>query len=273
MSVSAFLRSKVFLRQLLIAVGVLVLLVALVMFLLQIYTGHGNTVEVPNFKGLSKEAAEQLADEKGLDLNFYDSAYHEGVAPGTIIGQQPQAGYKVKKGRTIYLVSASSTAEMVQMPNLKDISLRQAVTLLESYGFVLGPIEYQISEYKNLVLDQKVNGRPIIAGERVPKGSTIGLVVGRGLGDKDISVPNLVGLDLNMAKASLTDSLLNVGVVVYDQSVLTEEDKMRARIWKQRPASNEGVTLKAGSSVDFWMTVDDSKIKSNGTTPKQEDDF
>ncbi|MDP4183854.1 MAG: PASTA domain-containing protein [Bacteroidota bacterium] len=274
MSVSAFLKSKVFLKHLGFAIGITIVLLTLLMFLLRIYTGHGDAVEVPNFKGLSKEAAASLAEDKGLRVEFYDSVYHKGVQPGTIVGQLPQSGYKVKKNRTIYLVFASSRAEMIQMPNLKDISLRQAMALLESYGFVLGPIEYRASEYVNLVLDQKIDGRPVPVGERIPKGSTVSLVVGQGLGNKDIVIPNLVGLDLNLAKAILSDSLLNAGVVIYDKSILTEEDKLRAKIWKQKPAADDGSILKAGSSIDFWLTVDENKLKgaesAGGTTPEGE---
>ncbi|MDP4205223.1 MAG: PASTA domain-containing protein, partial [Bacteroidota bacterium] len=86
MSVSAFLKSKVFLKHLGFAIGITIVLLTLLMFLLRIYTGHGDAVEVPNFKGLSKEAAASLAEDKGLRVEFYDSVYHKGVQPGTIVG-------------------------------------------------------------------------------------------------------------------------------------------------------------------------------------------
>ena len=65
------------------------------------------------------------------------------------------------------------------LPDLTDISLRQATQLLESNGFVVGQVVYQPSEFDNIIIEQRFKGRKVTEGELLEQGSTITLVVGK----------------------------------------------------------------------------------------------
>ena len=70
--------------------------------------------------------------------------------------------------------------DMVAVPNMIDLSLRQATALLESRGLSVGTITYRPDRFHNVVLDQTYRGLRIAPGEKVRKGSYINLVVSRG---------------------------------------------------------------------------------------------
>jgi beta-lactam-binding protein with PASTA domain len=66
---------------------------------------------------------------------------------------------------------------MATMPNLIDLSLRQATFSLEAAGLHVGTITYRPGRYQNAVFDQTYHGKHISPGERVRRGSYINLVV------------------------------------------------------------------------------------------------
>ena len=85
----------------------------------------------------------------------------------------------VKKGRKIYLTLSMLVPPQVEMPNLIDLSLRQAVNMLESNDLTLGQVIYKESKYPNAVLEQRYKGRIIQEGKKVPYQSKITLIVGK----------------------------------------------------------------------------------------------
>ena len=68
------------------------------------------------------------------------------------------------------------------MPNLIDLSLRQAINLLESNNLKLGQVIYSVSKYPNAVLEQRYKGKIIQEGKLIPYQSNITLIVGKELG-------------------------------------------------------------------------------------------
>jgi beta-lactam-binding protein with PASTA domain len=65
------------------------------------------------------------------------------------------------------------------MPQLQDVSLRQAEIMLKAIGLELAPVIYKPSPYENAVLEQLYKGRVILSGTEVCAGETITLVVGK----------------------------------------------------------------------------------------------
>jgi beta-lactam-binding protein with PASTA domain len=166
----------------------------------------------------------------------------------------------VKIGRTLYLVKNSEMPEMVPMPKLLDLSLRRARSTIEAYGLVVGKLDYIPDIGVNVVLRIKVNGELIDAGNEIVKGSVVDLVLGQGLSDDKTHVPNVEGLSINSATTLLNDKFLNVGAVMYDDSVLNLKDSTIAKIFKQYPAFDTINNVNLGFSVDLWLTSDSLKI-------------
>jgi eukaryotic-like serine/threonine-protein kinase len=179
-----FLFTKRFLRHLLMVIAAAAVLLFGISMWLGWYTGHKKYIIVPDLKG--KLMSEVISDEQFRDFQFelIDSVYESGIAPGTIINQEPAMNSNVKAHRKIYLTVVSSVPEMVTLPDLKYLTLRQATSMLESYGLKLGTISYTRSFDQDAVQAEYFEGKPVKAGERVYKGSIIDLVVGLGSGAK-----------------------------------------------------------------------------------------
>ncbi|SHJ25876.1 PASTA domain, binds beta-lactams [Tangfeifania diversioriginum] len=260
MSFSKFLLSRKFLKHLLMAGILIIAILFLVMQGLKMYTRHGQSNPVPNFSGLTQAEARQTANQYKLEVEIVDSLYVNDAASGAIVDQLPKAGSRVKENRTIFLTINSTQPEQVILPKLTDVSFRQAQVLIENTGLKTGQISYRPSEYNDLVLEVQKDSIELAVGEKLAKGTTIDLVVGRTQGNQVTNLPNLIGLTIPDARESLTDARLNTGVIIYDASVLSPQDSTEARVWRQQPNPKVTGTANLGSSVDLWVTVDQLKI-------------
>ena len=266
MSFLKFLISKVFLKNLGIAIGVIILLLIGTFIILNAYTLHGITQPVPDCTGLVQEQFEELLEEKDFRFNIIDSVHVDGFTPGAVVEQIPKAGSQVKKDRTIHFTINAYSAEKVQVPNLTSYSLRSAKAILESYGLKAGQLIYIPSEYTNEVLGQHYMGKAIEPGTSVEKGSVIDLLLGQGLSDKKTNIPDLTGLAAEEARHFLVSVSLNLGATIYDSTVITQDDSLFAFIWQQRPIPEPGSRIPLGSSIDVWLSTDSSKIMPDTLT-------
>ncbi len=251
MSFKKFLFSKVFLIQLAIAVGVLIVLLIFTMRSINSYTHHGETLEVPDFSEMTIDELPEVEKGELLRFSVIDSAYVKGAVPGSIIKQTPEAGTQVKQNRRIFLTIAAQNPEKVNMPRLTDISLRQAKAMLEKSGLNMGEVIYRPSQYLNVVLGQLFEGNPIAPESKVSKGSVIDLVVGQGPSSEKVIVPDITGMTVEEAQQMLENITLTLGVLIYDGTFETEEDSINTKIWKQKPEVNSRVGK--GASIDCWL--------------------
>jgi len=149
------------------------------------------------------------------------------------------------------------------MPDLKDASLKQATMILESYGMKMGQLNYKPDLAENVVLEQLYKGAPIAPGTEIKKGITIDLVVGDGLGQTKVDVPDLVGLSLREARFVLEGSSLNIGAIVDDGTV--GADSLDAIVYQQVPEANAETakTMNIGEGVDVFITSADHYQKES----------
>jgi len=163
-----------------------ILLVWLALFFVDWWTDHGVYKTVPNVVGMSFDDAVRTLESEGLNYEISDSVYLANVAPGHVVEQSPISDSKVKNHRTVYLVIKAFSTKMETIPNLVDMSVRQAESSLEGLGFTKVRVEMVPSEYKDLVLAVRVNGKLASAGARVPITSVITLEVGEGMEDIEL---------------------------------------------------------------------------------------
>ena len=175
----AFIKSKAFLKHLIIALVSLIILLWLLFKLLGVYTHHGETAEVPNFKGKLISELDKFISDKHVRYVIIDSIYDPEEKAGMVIKQDPEAKSQVKHNRLIYLYVTSTQAPQMEMPKLVDRSTRQAVFMIESYGLKVGKITETAGDCKGCVLKQLYNGKEIAPGEPIKKGSKIDLAVGK----------------------------------------------------------------------------------------------
>lgn len=142
------------------------------------YTMHGESVEVPEVKGMMLSDAEYALDELRLIMVIVDSAYVRGQPAGIVLEQKPAPGSKVKSGREIYLTVNRKQSPTNIIPDIAgNCSRREAEARLRSLGFKIGPMEFVPGD-PDWVVALKVNGREVYTGERVPVDAPVVLVIG-----------------------------------------------------------------------------------------------
>ena len=265
MSLKEFIFSKVFIKNLSIAVAVLVGIILILLIWLNIYTKHGQARPVPSFYGLSLKETAKLARKSRLKYEIVDSVYISSVGAGSIAEQNPPAGFKVKTRRRIMLTINAFHPEMVRVPNLVGLPYRQAVQTIQTSGFEVGERKYIPDLSYDFVISQMYKGKELKENDSIQKGSAIDLVLGKGLSNQRTAVPNLVGLKLEAAKNSILFSSINLGAFIYDNSVKSGKDTMNAFVVKQKPEFKEKATLQLGSGIYLWLSVDSSKLPVDST--------
>jgi eukaryotic-like serine/threonine-protein kinase len=261
-----FIISKYFLKHLGLAVVITVAIILITMLYLHLYTHHGQARPVPDFFSLTPEEVAEIAKENKLDYQIIDSVYTNIVDRGTVVEQNPKPGFMVKKDRTIFLTINARNPEMVQVPNLVGLTLRQANAILETSGLKMGRRIYVPDLAINNVLKQLYQGEEIQEGDSLEKLSNIDLVLGKGLSDRKTIVPDLIFMTFKQAESRILDASLNLGAFTYDETVLTGEDSTRAIVWKQNPESDEKNLIQLGSPVYLWLTLDSAKLPVPDTT-------
>lgn len=257
-----YIEERIVLRNLVLAFLILFFGTTIIMQLLKIYTRHTFDLTVPDFAGLSLSEAMGVAHKKDLRIEVFDSVFLSDFEKGTVVEQHPKAGFRVKKNRKIFLTMNAINPEKVAMPDLVDLTFRQASAKLESFGLQVGHISYEPNLGINMVLAQRMNDHELVPGDSVIKGAKVDLVLGKGLSDEQTAIPNLIGLSLEEAKILASDRFLSVGAAVHDQTVVTSEDELKAIIFKQKPESGSDMTLTMGSEIDVWITLDSTKVPS-----------
>ena len=265
MSLKAFILSKTFLKNLGLAAVIVVGIIMLTLIWLNFYTRHGQSRAVPSFIGLTMDQTVKLAKKSKVRYQVIDSVYTSDVQRGCIAEQNPKAGFRVKKWRNIMLTINAFNPEMVAMPNLVNLPKRQAIALIESAGLEMGTPRYIPDISIDVVIKQLYNGREIQEGDSLQKGSVIDLVLGKGLSNQRTSVPDLIGMKIGDAKDRILGASLTLVTSIYDNTIITGQDSLKAFVYKQNPDFSPEATLQLGSSIYLWLTVDSAKMPADST--------
>ncbi len=253
-NLKSFILSKLFLKNLGFAILIAIAFLFVSFYSLNLITHHGEGLSVPDFTGMSIKQVIKEANNKNIKFKIIDSVFNAPGKKGTIIAQTPPADFKVKEGRTILLTVKTFNPQRIPMPDFTGVSLIQAKADIETYGLKIGKLKYIPDIATNNVLEQMYRGKPISAGTLIEKGSVIDFVLGLGKSNKVTIVPNFKGLNYDAASQNAANSSLNIGVLIYDQTVETAQDSINAVIWKQSPGKNTRITI--GSPIDIWLTLD-----------------
>lgn len=214
-------------------------------------TNHNQKLSVPDITGQSLDDAIRILKQHKMGYILVDSMFEFQLKPHEIIDQSPKVGAFVKENRKIYLTINSLHPPSVTLPNLVDMSKRQAILILESSGFKVGRAIYQPDIAKDAVLQVRVNGKPVAENELLPKGTTIDLVLGDGFGTLDIEIPDLVGLTIIEAMAVLDAVNLSIGQIINDQG--GDIDNLNAYVYYQQPEFNSAVKMSPGDPVNLFV--------------------
>lgn len=242
----------------LIAALVLVFLVGFVFFLsLGWITNHGKYLKVPSVTGKNVDSAIDLLEKEGFEVIITDSLYNDSVPLNTVKKQIPDPDATVKVNRTVFLNVNPSVLPLIDMPKLEGLSYRFAVDKLAKNHLKLGDTTMRPDFMKGSVLEQEYNGAAIATGTKIRWGSVIDLVVGAGLEAQAIKVPDLIGMTVAEAKATLNEKGIILASILTYGSVT---DTSNAFVFKQNPEAldfdKSSNSIKPGQTMDIWVQVD-----------------
>ncbi|WP_339847742.1 PASTA domain-containing protein [uncultured Dokdonia sp.] len=184
MSLLKFLVSKAFVKQIVLAITIIIALVFVTRWWLGSTTNHDERIAVPNVKGMTLDLVSQELENADLRYFIIDSAnFNPDYPKYSVIDQEPNAGKFVKENRQIYLVLNPSGFQKMTIPPIVGKTRRQAEPSLKALGFEIGKVTYVDWIGKDEVRDIRHKGKRVKAGDRLEKTSVIDLVLGNGKGD------------------------------------------------------------------------------------------
>tara|TARA_B100002019_G_scaffold117036_1_gene100528 strand:+ start:130 stop:726 length:597 start_codon:yes stop_codon:yes gene_type:complete len=176
-----FFISKTFFLSLVQAGAIGVGLVFLLFLVLHFHTRQNNLIKVPDLYQIPLAEAEDLLSDLRLNFEVIDSTqFNPEIAPLSVIEHQPRANDEVKRGRKIYLTLNPSTYRKVSVPNVVQVTYRNAASSLRAVGLEVGNITYRNNIGKDMVLALRFEGDEIDPGAKIPKSSKVDLVLGNG---------------------------------------------------------------------------------------------
>lgn len=214
---------------------------------LELHTNHGKEIAVPNVMNRSVHDAIKILDDSGLDYEVDSFKYDPKYRPFQVLQIYPSPGSRVKDGRTIILKVNPRTYAQVSVPDVLDRYKGLAFRQLEQVGLKVGDTIYEPSIQRDAVLRMLFNGTTLKPGSLLPRFSTIDLVIGAGP-KRNITVPNLVGLTVQEAKAIIKQNLFEVGLVESEDGAQDESDI----VYYQDPAPFD--VRDQGMQIDIWSS-------------------
>ncbi len=176
-----FLKSRTLFIQIGLAILAIVLIVFCVLQWLGSTTNHGEFVEVPDFSKMSVMDMRKAVEDASLRYEVLDSANFNPDYPRfSIIDQDPIAGSKVKEDRKIYFTVNPSGYKKVTLPNVVQVTQRNAASMLRAVGLDVQRVTYIDQIGKDMVYYIKYKGKQVSPGEKLPKTSKVELVCGNG---------------------------------------------------------------------------------------------
>ena len=258
-NILAFITTKHFIKQFGLLILFYLLIVGGTLLYLDIRTHHGEKIAVPNVVGKHIDNIADLLDESELEYIVLDSIYRPDVEEGTIVKQNPEPTSRTKvfvKSSRILEISLSKKINYVIVPDLIDKSKRYSESILKNRGLKF-EFSYKISPNDiDAVISQKYKGRRIKEGAKIPHGSIIHLIIGKGSKEDPFEVPDLYGMTYTQADSVIYE-LPSVSLIIGDcAGCKTKKDTLRARISSQTPEFFKGNMRPPGSDIVIFLEKD-----------------
>lgn len=214
-------------------------------------------IAVPNVVGMKLEDASKSLIDKKLKVGTVTKRETDDESLiGKVLSSDPAAGKKAKPGSAVNLIIANNKAgsEEVEVPALGGMSRADAEKLLKEKGFAVEVVKEPSSDVAvGTVLEQSP-----AAGMKLPKGSTVSIIVAASEKPTEVEVPNVVGLTTNAASTSLSSAGLTV-----TSSKSFSETVAKGLVISQNPAA--GSKVEEGSSVA--LVISDGKEVTTVVVP------
>ncbi|MEO7990504.1 MAG: PASTA domain-containing protein [Chryseolinea sp.] len=209
-------------------------------------TNKGKVVTVPDLKGMNFDEAKKFLETRELSFEVTDSAYDSEMEALTVLEQFPRPLSKVKIQRKINLKLNARNAPLIAILDLTGSTLDFVQRQLRTLDIKIASIQHRPDIATGSVLELLFKGTRVQAGQRIPKGSQVSLVVGS-FTDKPFPLPNLIGMEYDDAEVLLFGSNLKIGEI----HTVIDDQVEEGIIQKQSPMPGDSV--KSFDTVDLWV--------------------
>jgi UDP-N-acetylmuramate--alanine ligase len=259
----SYLMSKDFLKQLLVIIGGLLLFIFLIQLWLRFYTNHGQKLELPKYIGKNIEDVKSQAEDESFEIIVSDSVFIVGKGGGIITDQNPKPGSLVKENRKIYVTVTKYLKESVKVGDLPvlygnayeqkktELKYRDIECVIKDYAYDPGEPNHILEVYYKGQLIISKDGK--IDDVVIEKGGTLEFVVSQREGG-EVTVPDLVCLDIEEARFLMATSKLEIGDIIKKGG---GEPDATWYIVSQSPAYDGVTNVQMGSKIT--ITVSTSK--------------
>lgn len=259
-----FITSKSLFVNILAGAALALAIFAAIVFSLGWFTNHGDAKTVPPVLGKSLAEAQKILSAAGFEVEVQDSIYIDSLKPLQVIRQIPDEFEVVKSSRSVYITINRAVPPLIEMPKILGLSLRNAEMILKNNGLILGDTTFRPDFAVNSVLEQLYNGVPIQPGAQIRMGSRISLVIGSGIGQTVMAIPDLVGFTYAEAKGVLEEKGISLGAIIAAPEV---KDTLNAFVFRQNPErfDEEGHarSIRQGQTMDLWLGIEKPVPKNN----------
>ena len=196
-------------------------------------------VIVPDVVRMQEEEAIATLEEAGLNAEV--EARFSPRPEGEVVAQDPEAGEEVQTGDTVTIFVSQGRRSTI-VPDLRGMTLAEAEEALEDANLRVGDVTEEESD--EFEAGQVIRHNPE-ADEEVPRGTRVDLVISAG--PEEVSVPHVVGLMEEQARANIQAAGLNVEVTREP----SEEEE--GRVIAQDPEG--GTEVPRGSTVRITVST------------------
>ncbi|NLV42855.1 MAG: PASTA domain-containing protein [Candidatus Hydrogenedentes bacterium] len=204
-------------------------------------------VAVPDVTGLSRAAAVSALAAAGLVPGPVTEEHSDTVPLDRVIRQTPAAGAQVPPGTPVGLVlSLGPAPQGVAVPRVIGLTRSAAEAALGAAGLAAGGVT---EAYHPTAPAGQVIGQTPGAGQRVPAGTGVDLVLSKGADPASVTVPDVARLPRAAAEAALMAAGLAVGAVTETHSGLVPA----GAVVRQDPPA--GVLAAPGTAVALSVSL------------------
>lgn len=207
-------------------------------------TRQGVSVNVPNVLNLPVDQAEAELRAADLEVEKIVQRYNPNFPRDVVIDQNPAPEASVKPGRQIYVTVNSGELRRVAVPDLEDLSLREAINRLRARGLqVAETLPDSIpAPNRNTVTRQEP-----APGDSVTEGSSVTLWYSTGLGEQYTTIPEVTELTFEEAQRALLDAQLRSIIIGAEPG----QDVAEEQVARQSP--QPGTRVRAGFEVRLYV--------------------
>lgn len=218
-------------------------------------SSNAEVVVVPDLSNMTESKARAALNKLRLGVSVQKGSSDD-VPEGQVYDQSPASGVKVDVHTqvTIYI---STGKETFTLDDVTDMDYNQAQSQLENDGLKVS-LEF---EYSDSVDKDKVISTSPKAGSQVSEGDTITITASKGKETKYVTVPYVIGYDIDTAISMIKDAGLTYSGKSSDYSDSVPEDEVMDQ------SIGSGQSVEEGTSISLTVSLGRRVTSYTATIP------